>query len=148
MAETPVRQLSEAEMEEIHTRAEGWSDQLSIEGAAGAEQAFEIGCGLGLIPSVVLIIALWGFGVIPLILAAVMMVIALLLLAGISMLIANVARHSAIKRMYQTTIAPDIAQFLSNRHIPRQSFDDTASRLLPEDAPLQAFLSPAAEASG
>ncbi len=125
-----------------HSGDEGWNDQLRAQGVGGAEHAFELGCGLGLLPIVIIIGLLWGFGVITLIPAAVLIVMSLLALAGIATLLANIARESASKRVYSSHVEPEIVQFLSSNHISRQLFDDTASQSLPADAPLQAFLSP------
>ena len=134
--------LTEEVSQEIVWRAEGWNDQLRAQGAGGAEQAFGLGCGLGFLPIVIIIALLWIFGVITLIPAAVLIVMALLALASIATLLANIARESAARRVYKVNVEPEILQFLSNKHISRQLFDDTASQSLPADAPLQAFLSP------
>jgi hypothetical protein len=134
--------LTEAETGEIILRAEGWNDQLRAQSAGRAEQAFELGCGLGLLPVVIVIVLLWVLGVITLILAVVLFVMGLLALAGIAALLANIARQSAARRTYTDSVEPEIVQFLSQRHISRQLFDNTASQSLPGDAPLQAFLAP------
>jgi hypothetical protein len=142
MVELREDSLTPEESQEIALRAEGWNDHLRSQSAGQAEHAFELGCGLGLIPIVVTIVLLWIFDVITLIPAAVLIVVALLGLAGISSLLGNIARENATRRAYRSTVEPEIIQFLSSKHISRQLFDYTASQSLPADAPLQAFLSP------
>jgi hypothetical protein len=82
------------------------------------------------------------FGVINLILGMMLLVVGLLALVGLSILLANLARSNALKRVYRAEVEPEIAQYLSRQHISRQDFDTSAYHLLPQDAPLQQFLEP------
>jgi len=147
MVEKPEEGLTPEDTQEIALRAEGWNDHLRSQSAGQAEHAFELGCGLGLLPILVIIVLLWIFNVITLIPAAVLIVMSLLGLAGVSALLGNVARENAAKRAFRQNVEPEIAQFLSNKRISRQLFDNAASQSLPADAPLQAFLSPLLPAS-
>lgn len=127
---------------ELKQFAEGLNEQLRSASSGGAEQAFGLGCGLGLIPVLGMILVLWTSRVVSLIPALLLVVIGLVALVGVSLLLAQVARSNASRRVYQADIEPEIDRFLNERKIPRQLFDDVASQSLPADAPLQAFLSP------
>ncbi len=134
--------LSEEQIQELAGVVELLNEQLRSSGAGGAETAFGIGCGIGLIPVVGITLLLWVFGLINLILALFMFVVGMLALSGISILLANVARSNAFKRVYWTEVEPEILQYLSAQHLSRQEFDTLAHQMLPPDAPLQVYLSP------
>ncbi len=134
--------LSEEQIQELAGVVESLNEQLRSSGAGGAETAFGIGCGIGLIPVVGITLLLWVFGLINLILALFMFVVGMLALSGISILLANLARSNAFKRVYRTEVEPEILQYLSEQHLSRQEFDTLAHQMLPPDAPLQVYLSP------
>lgn len=134
--------ITEAQKQEVAEFAQAINENLRTSTGGGAEMAFGLSCGLGLIPVVGIIVSLLVFKIVSLIPALFFLVIALLGLVGISMVLANVARSNGQKRVYRTELEPEIDQFLSKQHIDRQSFDYHASQALPPDAPLQAFLSP------
>jgi hypothetical protein len=47
-----------------------------------------------------------------------------------------------MQRAYQTSVEPQINQYLIETGISRPHFDQLASHSLPPEAPLQAFLTP------
>lgn len=134
--------LTEEEKNEFIGVVESLNEKLRSSGAGGAESAFGLGCGIGLIPVIGFILLLWVFGVINLILGMLLLVVGLLALAGVSILLANLARSNAFKRVYRTEVEPEIIQYLSRQHLSRQDFDSLAFQVLPLDAPLQRFLQP------
>lgn len=134
--------ITEVQKQEVAGFAQAINENLRSSTGSGAEVAFGLSCGLGLIPVVGIILSLLIFKIVSFIPALFFLVIALLGLVGISMALANIARNNRQKRLYQTEVEPEIVQFLSKRHLRRQDFDTLASQALPPDAPLQAFLSP------
>lgn len=134
--------VTEVQKQEVAGFAQAINENLRSSTGGGAEVAFGLSCGLGLIPVVGIILSLLIFKIVSLIPALFFLVIALLGLVGISMVLANIARNNRQKRLYQTEVEPEIVQFLSKQHLSRQDFDTLASQALPPDAPLQAFLSP------
>jgi hypothetical protein len=118
------------------------NENLRSSTGSGAEVAFGLSCGIGLIPVVGIILLLLVFRVVSLIPGLLFLVIALLGLMGISMLLANLARNNAQKRVFRAEIDPEIVRFLEDQRIDRQVFDTLACQALPADAPLQAFLTP------
>jgi hypothetical protein len=140
-----ISDITEVQKQELVGFAQAMNDKLFTSTSGGAEQAFGLSCGLGLIPVIGVILFLMVFKFIDLIPGLLFLVIALLGLVGVSMLLANLARNNAQKRVFQTEIDPEIDQYLNNQLVPRQVFDTLASQALPPDAPLQAFLSPVFE---
>jgi hypothetical protein len=134
--------LTEGQSEEFIGIVESLNEKLRSSGAGGAETAFGLGCGIGLFPVVGIILLLWIFGVINLILGLMLLVVGLLALAGVSILLANLARNNTYKRVYWTEVEPEIVQYLSRQRLSRQEFDTFAVQVLPMDAPLQQFLQP------
>lgn len=134
--------LSDEQTQEIIGLAESFNEKMMSSGAKGAELAFGLGCGVGLIPVVGIILLLFVFGVITLIPAFFLLVVSMLTLAGVATLLANLARSNAQTRIYRTEVEAEISQLLSTFNISRQEFDLLAHWGLPGDAPLRSFLSP------
>jgi hypothetical protein len=126
--------------EDLAQLAERLNEILREGGAGNAEYAFGLGCSIGLIPFLLVLVVLFFFKVINLILAFILLVMGSLALVGISMLAAQRARASGIRRAYSTSVESEIVQYLAVNELTRAQFDRAVSRLLPHDAPLQPFL--------
>jgi hypothetical protein len=133
--------LTEEGHDELLLLVEDLNDKMRSSGAGGSERAFGLGCAMGLLPVIGIILLLFVFQVINLVLAMFLLVIGLLGVAGISALLASLARTNTHKRIFREVGDPEIVQFISEHHLSRQTFDTLAHQSLPEDAPLQAFLS-------
>jgi hypothetical protein len=120
--------------------AESLNETLRQGGAGRAEQAFGLGCSLGLIPLLLVIVLLLVFKFINLILAFILLVMGALVLAGVSMLAAQQARQNGVRQVYITSVEVEINKYLAQSHLSRTRFDSLVSQVLPQDAPLQAFL--------
>lgn len=131
------RELSE----ELPKLAERLNENLRLSGSSSAERAFGLGCSLGFAPLLVILVILLVLRVINLILAGILLVIGLLAVIGVIMLLAQKARYNGIQRAYHTSVEAEINQYLTQNNLSRRQFDIIVSQLLPEDAPLQAFLS-------
>ena len=121
--------------------AERLNESLRLSGASSAEQAFGIGCTLGLTPILVILLVLFIFKVINLILAFILLVMGLLVMVGMAMLAAQRARLNGMTRAYHIGVKAEIDQYLAQSGLTRPEFDRLVSKLLPAGAPLQAFLS-------
>jgi hypothetical protein len=117
-----------------------WNESLRLGGADNAEQAFGLGCSLGVLPIVVILLLLLVFKVINVILAFILLVMSLLALVGVVMLAAQQARQSGIRRRYRTEVEGEIDRYLAESRLSRSQFHALILTLMPEDAPLQAFL--------
>jgi hypothetical protein len=127
--------------QELTSLAERLNENLRLSGASSAEQAFGIGCSLGLTPILVVLLVLFFLKVINLILAFILLVMALLAMVGVGMLVAQQARMNGMKRAYRSEIVGEINQYLTQSGMTRPEFDLLVSKLLPDGAPLQSFLS-------
>lgn len=127
--------------EELPKLAERLNENLRLSGSSSAEHTFGLGCSLGFTPLLVILVILLVLRVINLILAGILLVIGLLALIGGIMLLAQKARYNGIQRAYHATVEAEINQYLAQNKLSRRQFDVIVSQLLPEDAPLQAFLS-------
>ena len=133
--------LTPEQIQELTRFVGDQNEKLRAAGAESAEQAFGMGCGIGLLPTVIIILVLYVLDVINFVLVVILLGLALLALAGIVMLLASRARVNASSKAYQTIVEPEIYRFLGEHDLTRQQFDAFTHQLLPEDAPLQAYLS-------
>jgi len=133
--------LDSGQSQELVSLVERLNESLRLSGANSAEHTFGLGCTIGLTPILVIILVLVIFKVVNLILAFILLGLAILAMVGIAMLAAQKARQNGMKRAYQTGVEAEINQYLAQSSLTRSQFNLLVSRLLPEDAPLQAFLS-------
>lgn len=131
--------VGDAELEDL---IDSLNEKLRAAGADSAERAFGIGCLLGLVPTVGIILVLFIFKVINVILVFVLTGLASLVVLGSAMLLSYQARLNSIRREYQHSVKADIDHFLIERKISRQQFDRLVHPLLTEDSPLAVFLVP------
>jgi hypothetical protein len=87
------------------------------------------------------LLVLFLLKVINIILAFILLVMGLLAMVGVAMLAAQRARLNSIQRAYHMGVELEINQYLAQSSLTRPQFDRLVSQILPEDAPLQAFLS-------
>jgi hypothetical protein len=125
---------------ELSLLADRLNETLRLSGAASAEQAFGLGFSLGMGPIVLVLLILFLFKVINIILAFILLVMALLVIAGVTMLAAQQARSKGIQRTYITSVQTEIEHYLAQNNLTRPQFNRLVEHFLPEDAPLQAFL--------
>ncbi len=126
--------------QELTAFVESENEKLRAAGAESAEKAFGIGCGLGLLPVVIIAVVLYAFNVVNFILAMILLLMGLLAVVGISMLLASRARINAERRSYQDTVNPEILQYLDEVELTPQQFSEIVDEQLPDDAPLRAHL--------
>lgn len=125
---------------DISTFVESENEKLRAAGAESAEQAFGIGCGIGLLPTVIIVIVLYAFQVVSFILAIVLVLMGLLAVVGISMLLASRARVNAESKTFEASVEPEILQYLDDLGVTQQQFVEAVHEQLLDDAPLRAHL--------
>lgn len=125
---------------DISTFVESENEKLRAAGAESAEQAFGIGCGIGLLPTVIIVIVLYAFQVVSFILAIILVLMGLLAVVGISMLLASRARVNAESKTYEASVEPEILQYLDDLGVTQQQFVEAVHEQLLDDAPLRAHL--------
>jgi hypothetical protein len=134
--------LAPDQVVELQQLATTLNDKLLSAASSSAERAFGIGCGLGLIPVIAVAVVLYVLGVINLILAMILGVLSILFLVSFASLLASIARANVVKRTYQSDVIPAIEKYLHDSGMNRVEFDTLVAEMLPQEAPLQAFLSP------
>lgn len=129
-------------LEELNQFAEGLNEKLRLAGANGAEQSFGLSVLLGGIPALIIALLLLALQAINLIQAFIVALFAGLVVVGAAALVANRARLNAIHHAYLNQAESEIEGFLEAHELSRLEFDTLAARLLPDSAPLRAFLHP------
>jgi hypothetical protein len=131
--------LTDQQCQELSELTSASNEKLEKAGAQGAEQAFGLGCALVGLPLAVLVLALYIWGIFPLITAFIALVMGALVMLGATSLISFNAKKRAIGETYRKDIGPDIQAFLRLYQIQEERFNFYVSDSLPEDAPLRAF---------
>ncbi len=129
--------------QELPRLVEDLNEKLRATGAGSAELALGLLIRLGFLPVLVIVLLLFLFKVINIILGFVILVIVSLVLLGVSMLISERARQNAMQQVYRSEVETAIDQFTHESSMTRHQFDTLAYSLLPANAPLLHFLSPA-----
>jgi hypothetical protein len=140
--------LSVEQREELGRLAETANEKLVKVGTSSAEQAFGLGCSIGFMPLLILIVVLFVAGIFNLIMALIALVFGGLALAGISTLLSFRARSLAIRRLYLQEVGPEIDHYLSEHSLPRSQFESLAREAISAEAPLRSFFSPTSGDSG
>ena len=120
--------------------AEAENTRLEEAASTVTQQAFNLGCLVGLLPGGILVVAtffLIGFSVIGAAIALVLMLIGLIAFANLA---AMLARRNTIRRIYRDQSQVEIETTLRETGLTRDQFDEIARRVLPSQAALYAFL--------
>lgn len=137
--EQPI--LSPAQQEELANLAEQMNDQLEEASQAAANQGFNMGCTVSLLPGLILVAAIFlitrGSGAVTAV-VGVLVGIMVLILANLA---AYLAKSRTMDRTYQRDIHPTIERALKVHEFSRLSFDQLANEVLPEAAALKKYLS-------
>jgi hypothetical protein len=104
------------------------------------QQAFNLGCLIGMMPAVIFSVVIFlatGFSLIGASMAVVLGVVSAIAFANLA---AMITRQNTMKRAYRETINPGINNTLQAAGIARSDFDRVARETLPPSAPLVVFL--------
>ena len=138
---TKVSTTNRNDKVEINDLAIKFNENLLEQGRESANKAFNIGCSVGLIPSLMFIIItliLTKGSWIATGLISFMMGLGVLALANLS---AYIARSKTYQRIYQTDILPELEHFLETNAADRDTFEEIAIESLPIDSPLVNYFS-------
>lgn len=127
---------------ELDQFADELNEELREAGSVHAEQAFSVGCAVGIIPVGLIVFLLYIFGVVKLILALFLVLLGIVALVAVVALLASQARDRAVRRVYQESVQPKIEAYLSSTGLSRTEFDTLLFDKLSDRAPLRAFLTP------
>jgi hypothetical protein len=139
------RDLSPELKQELSNLAETSNQKLDDSGKESANQAFNLGCMIGIIPAAIVVLigiiatrASWAI-------VALIVILMLMALLGFANLVAVISRSKTMDRVYRTETNPSIEKFLQDKSIQREQFDLLAWETLPEGAVLFKYLSPPVE---
>lgn len=105
------------------------------------QQAFNLGCLVGLVPMIAFIILtflLSGFSIISAFIAVILGIISAIAFANLA---AMLARKNTIPRVYQDVVKPKIDESLEQAGISRNEFASSALRTIAQTDPLYEFIS-------
>jgi hypothetical protein len=134
--------LTPEETRDLSQFTEKLNEELRAAGAERAEQAFGLGCGVGLLPAIALVVILYLLPMVNIVLAIIFLLMIMLILVGIVMLLSFRARRNAIEKTYQEKVKNEIDTYLGEHNLTRSQFDALALDLVPEGTPLWGYLSP------
>jgi hypothetical protein len=142
-----MQPLSEIDTQnkDLRQLAETLDNRLRATGAERAEQAFGLGCLIGILPSLLVLIVLLLLKVINIALVFILAVIVILIWVGVATYLSSYARMNAIRKTYHAETEGAINEFIASHNLSRIEFDRIVSRLLPKEAPLQHYLYPTLE---
>lgn len=120
--------------------ADDLNEELRASGSGSAEQAFSVGCAVGIIPVGLIVFVLYIAGVVSLILALFLALLGIVVLVAVVALLASQARDRATQRVYDEQVEPRIEAYLSNTGLSRAEFDSLLYNKLSDRAPLRKFL--------
>jgi hypothetical protein len=102
--------------------------------------AFGIGCSLGGMVSMALLLVVFVLGGRDWTLLAIFALVAILISAGVSALLATRAKKATIDATYERVVRPEIDGFVRANRLTRLEFDAEVDKLVPASAPLRSFL--------
>lgn len=135
-----IETLTPQDRETLVTLVEDANEKLEQAGQSGANYAFNLGCTVGLIPAIGIVLVTFIFSRGSWVMAAVaglLMILAILVFAN---LVASIAKSRSIDRTYQINVNPEIERTIKGMAVPRLSFNSLAWEVLPEGAVLRSFL--------
>lgn len=148
MDNLPVDSLTPEQVMLLTSLAETENARLEEAASPVTQQAFNLGCLVGLLPGGLFLLAslvLTDFGIIG---AAISLVLILMGLVAFANLAAMLARRNTILRVYRDQSEGQIVQSLQEAGLSRAQFDQVARRVLPPQAALYGFLpNPAANSA-
>ena len=140
MIPAPINSNQSAELDQF---ADDLNEELRKAGSGSAEQAFSVGCAVGIIPVGLVVFGFYMSGVVNLILALFLFLLGMVALAAVVAILASQARDRATRRVYYERVEPKIEAYLSSTGLTRTEFDTILYDKLSDRAPLRAFLTPA-----
>ena len=106
---------------------------------SAAELAFSVGCTLGVIAILLLLVIVYFAITKTWTVVIVTGFIAMLIGVIISAMLATRAKNATVEKTYQRTTRPEIERFIRANGMSEEEFTDLAASVLPESAPLREF---------
>jgi hypothetical protein len=135
-----VSDLSDFERQDINDLIKKSEETLTRAGSEGAEQSFGLGCLLGGLPLLAVIIILFLTGTLNIIMVFIAVVFGGLGITGAAALMASFARKRRVRDSYTFSVGPEIERHLKKNDIDRVLFDRLAGDITTDESPLRAFI--------
>lgn len=116
------------------------NEKLDETGRTSANQAFNLGCLIGLIPAALVVLLAFMITQASWLVALITTVLMLIALLGLSNLAAIRARSKSIERVYKTELVPEFELTRQKMHLTPSEFDQLAWQTVPESAILHTML--------
>jgi hypothetical protein len=117
------------------------NDELEASANESANRAFNLGCVVGVLPIVILVILTYFLTNHSWVGAVVMFILLMLGLILFANLVAGISRQNTIKRVYREKIDPNIEIALNEYQVDRHMFDLEVIKLLSSESALGEFIS-------
>jgi hypothetical protein len=140
MDNTPIAELTPEQVTLLTELAETENSRLEEAASTVTQQAFNLGCLVGLLPGVIFVLVsyiLFGFSMIGAAIALVLMLTGLIAFANLAALL---ARRNTIRRVYCEQSQAEIEKSLLGAGLTRHQFDEIARQVLSSRSPLHTFL--------
>lgn len=148
MDNPPVDPLTPDPVTVLTSLAETENARLEEAASPVTQQAFNLGCLVGLLPGGLFLLAILVLTDFSIIGAAISLILIMMGLIAFANLAAMLARRNTVRRVYRDQSESQIEQSLQEAGLSRAQFDEVARRVLPPQAALYGFLSdPAANSA-
>ncbi len=134
-----------AQLGDMEAMAVSLNEVLIENGADIAERAFNLGCGMSSVLVIGATVLAYFLTDRNWIVAFITVIMAVLAALWAIMLITDISRQRAMRRIYQEEVAPRMNDYAHTHGLYRESFDEVAHTTLPETAPLRQFIPPLPE---
>ena len=141
-------QSPEASQQAVQELVETSNQQLVSSGTSAAESAFGIGCSLGGMVSMVLLLLVFAIGGRDWTLLAIVALVAILIAMGVSAWLATRAKFATIQTTYEREVGPQIERYIRANRLTGLEFGILADQIMAEDAPLRNYLTLPANEEG
>jgi hypothetical protein len=132
----------------IRELVEDSNQRLVSTGTSAAESAFGIGCSLGGMVTMVLLLIVFAIGWRDWTLLAIVALVAILLATGISAWLAIRAKSATIQATFEREVRPQIERYVRANRLTNLEFGLLADNIITEDAPLRKYLTLPGEEKG
>jgi hypothetical protein len=134
--------LNAEQREELSSLALGANEHLEAAGRDSASLAFNLGCSIGLLPGILVVVLVFVLAHANWLAAAAALLLSGALVLVLANLAAYTARNNVIQRTYKEKVSVDIHRALVQLGISEQLFLELADQSLPVGATLRKFLVP------
>ncbi len=132
--------LNSEQQERLSSLALNANERLELAGRNSASLAFNLGCSIGLLPAILVVVLVFVLAHADWLAAAAALLLSGALVLVLANLAAYTARNNVIQRTYKEQVSPDIQRTLLDLGIPEQHFLEQAEQSLPVGATLRKFL--------